>query len=240
MKEEILKKIKERFHNNMKHFTQSAKFKQSKELKLWYQESLNHYIAAFLDYQDMYTELRKIGYPDILNYPNSTEYINALKPFNDDFIEIVISWTPKLEFKSGVVQFLRESKNKYDGTILIPIFRESDKQQRWFICDAIVRNPPININEWVKDTYLSKKYGYSETGLLPLAIAKIFPKDEARAILKKGFDHHYRITPEALGKVGKKEDVSFLEKKLLLRYDATHVHRDIEKAIKRIQKREKL
>ncbi len=80
----------------------------------------------------------------------------------------------------------------------------------------------------------------SETGLLLLAVVKMFPKDEARAILKQGFDHHYRVTPEALGKVGTAEDIPFLEKRLQMEYDATHVHKDIEKAIKRIKKRAKL
>src|SRR5690606_30149377 len=123
------------------------------------------------------------------------------------------------------------------GKILIPIFMESDKQGKWQICDAIVYKPPLNINEWVKEIYLDKQYGYSETGLLPLAIIKMFPKDEARAILKQGFDHHYRVTPEAFGKVGTVADIPFLKEKLKINYGATHVHKDIEKAIRKIQKR---
>ena len=196
----------------------------------------NEYVDAFLDYEGMNAELQSLGYPDELDFPHTTAYVNALKPLNDDFIKVVIEWIPRLKYPYGVVQYLRESKSKYDGRVLIPIFNESDAQGKWFLCDAIAYNPPLYINEW----YLDKQYGYSETGLLPLAVAKMFSRDEARNILKQGFDHHYRVSPEAFGKVGKLEDIPFLEEKLLANYDATHVKKDIEKAIKKIKKRVKL
>ena len=194
-------------------------------------------IEIFLDYEGLNADLVKAGYPDELDYPHTTAYINALKPLPDDFIEIVISWIPKLKFKGGTVQYLREAKNKYDGRVLIPIFNEADEGRKWSMCSAIEHNPPLHINEWVKETYLDKQYDYNETGLLPLAVAKMFSRDEARAILKQGFDHHYRVTPEAFGKVGKLEDIQFLEEKLLVDYDATHVKKDIDKAIKKIKGR---
>lgn len=197
-------------------------------------------IDIIADSQGFYKELRDAGFPDETEFPHTTAYINAIKPIPKDFIDIVMKWIPKRKYKGWPVGFLREAKNKYDGRVLIPIFNESNKLGRWSICDAIAYNPPLNINDWVKETYLSKEYGYSETGLLPLAVARMFPKDEARAILKQGFDHHYRVTPEALGKVGTAEDIPFLEKRLQMDYDATHVHKDIEKAIKRIKKRAKL
>lgn len=239
-KEERLEKFIERFHKQMERFTQSEKFQQSEELKKWYEKSLNESVDGFLNSEKMYEELRQAGCPDYLDFANSTDYIYAVTPISDDLIKIVVSWIPKLKYKLSVIDFLREAKNKYDGRVLIPIFNESDKQGKWRICSAIEYNPPLHINEWVKETYLDKQYGYSETGLLPLAIAKMFPRDEARVILKQGFDHHYRVTPEALGKVGTPEDIPFLEEKLLVNYDATHVKKDIEKAIKKIKKRAKL
>jgi hypothetical protein len=238
IQKERLEKFIEQFHKQMERFTQTEKFQQSEELKKWYENSLNQSIKGFLDYEGLNSDLVKAGYPDELDYPHTTAYINALKPLPDDFIEIVISWIPKLKFKGGAVQYLREAKNKYDGRVLIPIFNEADAQGKWFLCDAIAHNPPLHINEWVKETYLDKHYSYNETGLLPLAVAKMFPRDEARAILKQGFDHHYRVTPEAFGEVGKLEDIPFLEEKLLVDYDATHVKKDIDKAIKKIKKRE--
>lgn len=237
-REERLEKHIERFHKQMEYFTRSEKFQQSEELKELYEKRLNKYIDGFLSDEGMHEELRNAGCPDELDYPDFTAFINAIKPIPDDFIDIVISWAPKLKFKMAVVDFLREAKSKYDGRVLIPIFDAVDQQGKWFICDAIEHNPPRHINEWVRETYLDKQYGYNETGLLPLAVARMFPKDEARDILKQGFDHHYRVTPYALGKVGKAEDIPFLEERLLVSYNATHVKKDIEKAIKRIQKRE--
>ncbi len=214
--------------------------KQLEKFKLS-QEDVRKSVDIFTNYdKKIYQRLIKIGCPDRLDFPNTTAYINALKPLQDDFIQVVLESLPDLEHKSGVVSFLREAKNKYDGKVLMPIFNESSKQDRWRICDAIVFNPPLNINNWVKDIYLSKQYEYSETGLLPLAIVKMFPKDEAREILRQGFDHHYRITPEALGKIGTVEDISFLEEKMKLKYDASHVHKDIKKAIEKIKRRAKL
>ncbi len=197
----------------------------------------------FHNFRKMYEELKEAGYPDMNDFKNGNEYNKALKSVSkslDEFIKIVIKWLPKIEYRVGGLLLLAETNKKYDGRVIIPIFKESNSFDKWRICSAIAYNPPLNINDWVRDTYLSKEYGYSETGLLPLAIAKMFPRDEARKILKQGFDHHYRVTPEALGKVGTAEDIPFLEKKLLINYDATHVHKDIEKAIKRIKKRAKL
>lgn len=239
-KKERIERVTDRFHKQMERFTQSEKFQQSEELKKWYESSLSQAISGFLDYEGLNSDLVKAGYPDELDYPHTTAYINALKPLPDGFIEIIISWIPKLKFKGGAVQYLREAKNKYDGRVLLQIFNEANAQDKWFLCDAIAHNPPLHINEWVKETYLDKQYGYNETGLLPLAVAKMFSRDEARAILKQGFDHHYRVTPEALGKIGTLVDIPFLEERLFLDYDATHVNKDIEKAIKKIKKRAKI
>ena len=198
---------------------------------------MNEIIERFIDFEGMNSDVMKAGYPDELDFNSTNAYIDALKPLPDDFINIVIDWIPRLKYKAGAVSYLRESKNRYDGRVLIPIFDEASSKEKWFICDAIVQNPPKHLNEWVKQTYLDKRFGYSETGLLPLAVAKMFPKDEAREILKLGFDHHYRVTPEALGKIGRPEDISFLEEKLSKSYDAPHVKKDIMKAINRIRKR---
>lgn len=194
-------------------------------------------IETFLNYEGLKADLVNAGYPDELDYPHTTAYINALKPLSDDFIEIVINWIPKLKFKGGALQYLREARNKYDGHVVIQIFNEADTQGKWFVCDTIAHNPPLHINDWVKETYLDKQNGYNETGLLPLAVAKMFPREEVREILKQGFEHHYRVTPEALGKVGRLQDIPFLENRLLVKYDAPHVMRDIEKAIKKIKQR---
>lgn len=197
---------------------------------------------GYPNFDTMYRELNKAGYPNIKDFNNSNAFTEKLLSMNkelDTFIDIVVKWIPKIEYKPGGITLLADTKTKYDGRIIIPIFEnDSAPNDRWRLCDAIVRNPPLNINEWVRDTYLSKKYSYAETGLLPLAIVKIFPNDEARAILKKGFNHHYRVTPEAFGKIGKKEDIPFLEKKLLKKYDSSHVYKDIEKALIKIKKRE--
>ena len=191
---------------------------------------------TYPNFMAMYKELSDMGYPDINDFENGTAYINAVKPIPEKFIEIVLKWLPKLEKKTGIIMFLRESGEKYDGRVLIPLFEEANTQERWRICEAIAYNPPMNIKQWVKELYLNKKYSYHETGLLPLAIVKMFPKNEAREILKQGFDHQNRVSPEALGKIGILEDIPFLEEKLLETYDATHVKKDIEKAIQRIKK----
>lgn len=193
----------------------------------------------YVNFNKMYRALHEAGYPDIKDFKSGTDYVNAIKPIPEDFIDIVLKWLPKLERKVGVIMFLRESRKKYDGSIIPALFEEANTLDKWFICDALVHNPPLHLEQWVMDTYLNKKYGYSETGLLPLAVVKMFPRDEAREILKQGFDHHYRVTPYAFGKVGRLEDIPFLEERLRKTYDASHVHKDIQKAIERIKKKKK-
>lgn len=192
---------------------------------------------AYPNFEKMYEEIANAGFPNVNDFPNGTEYINAIKPIPTDLIEIVLKWIPKLEYPIGILLFLRETKNKYDGRVLIPIFNEVDKQGKWRICDAIEHNPPLYINDWVRETYLSPEYG-ADTGLLALAVAKMFPRDEAREILKAGFDLHPGITPEALGKVGKPEDIKFLKEKYKEEYTSKFVYKEIEKAIKKIKQRE--
>lgn len=199
--------------------------------------------SSFANFDKMYEELRQAGYPDINNYKNHNEYIKALATSTRDFKDfnkIVIKWLPLIEYIVGGLLLLQASKEKYDGRLIIPIFENSSSQDRWRICAAIMNNPPMFLEEWVREIYFSKEYTYSDTGLLPLVVVKIFPRDEARNILKEGFDLHYRVAPEALGKVGRMEDIPFLKDKLLKKYEATHVTKDIEKAIQEISKREKV
>lgn len=193
-----------------------------------------------MDAEGLRADLTSAGYPDELDYPHTTAYVNAIKPLPSGFIDIVVSWIPRLKFKGVVISYLRESAERYDGRVLIPIFNEGSKQVRWEICDAIEYNPPLNINNWVKEVYLDSSYGYEETGLLPLAVIKLFPTDEARNILRQGFDHHPATTPEALGKVGKVEDIPFLEEKFQKSYASKFIYKQIEKAVKKIKKRNKL
>lgn len=185
-------------------------------------------------------DLVRAGYPDELDFPHFSAYIHAAKPFTKGFMDIVLHWYPKLKFKAGVLHYLRETADKYDGRILIPLFNEGNKQVRWFICDAIAYNPPLDINDWVREIYLDKQYEYEETGLLPLAIIKLFPKDEARDLLRQGFDHHPGTTAFALGKIGKEADVLFLEEKLISKFESKFVYKEIEKAIKKIKVRRKI
>lgn len=191
------------------------------------------------NFEKMYEDIAQAGFPDVNEFSNGTEYINAIKPVSTTLINIVLKWMPNLEYPIGILLFLRESKNKYDGRILIPIFNEADSQGKWRICDAIEHNPPLYINDWVKETYLSPEYG-ADTGLLALAVAKMFSGDEARKILRAGFDLHPGITPEALGKVGKPADIVFLEEKYKGAYPSKSVYKEIEKAIKKIKKRAKI
>lgn len=196
----------------------------------------NDLIDRFLDSEKMYEDLRNAGYPDELTFPHTTAYINALKPLPDDFIAIVIKWLPDLKHKEIAIGFLREAEHKYDGQVLIPIFIDGDFTLKWKIADAIAYNPPLGINEWVKETYLSVQYG-QEAGLLALAIIKMFQKEEAIGIIKQGFDLHPEVAPEALGKVGGIKEIDFLEEKSKLPYKAKFIYKEIEKAIKKIKKR---
>ena len=202
-------------------------------------EKRNLIIDSFLDTDAMYAELMNVGYPDPLDFPNATAYINALKPLPDDFINIVLKWQPKLKY-GNTTMFLRESKNRYDGRVLIAIFNNGDANVKWQVCDTIAYNPPLYINDWIKGICLSDKYGYFETGLIPLAVAKMFHRDEARTILKDSFDLHPEVAPEALGKVGTVEDISFLEEKAEKKYESKFIYKEIEKAIRKIKKRAKV
>ncbi len=197
---------------------------------------------TYPNFDKMYLELKNAGYPDINDFKTGNEYSNALKTAYGDlesFIKIVIKWIPRLEYKVGGVLLLQATDKRYDGRVLIPIFNESSKQDRWRICDAIEHNPPLYINDWVECVYLDKQYDYFETGLLPLAVAKMFPRDEAREILKQGFNHHPEVTPEALSKVGTADDLLFLEEKLQRKYKKKFIYKEIEKAIRKIKQKYK-
>ncbi len=185
-------------------------------------------------------DLVQAGYPDELDFPHLTAYINAVKPLPKKFVDIVLNWIPKLKFKEGALNYLRETKEKYDGRVLISIFNEGSKQVKWQVCDAIEYNPPLNIDNWVREIYLDNKYGYEETGLLPLALIKLLTENQAREVLKLGFDHHPGTTSLALGKIGNVEDISFLEGKLQSKFENKYTYKEIKKAISKIKTKYKL
>lgn len=195
-------------------------------------------IERSLDTVGMYEDLLRGGYPDNLDFPHTTAYINAIKPIDDYGIAIILKWLPNLKYKDAAFDFLRESKSRYDGRVLIDVFANADKDIRWRISDMIATNPPLYINEWIKETYLAPKYG-QEAGLLALAVVKLFPEIEARQILKNGFDLHPEVTPEAIGKIGLLDDIPFLEEKMKVVHSATFINEEISIAIKKIMKRNK-
>lgn len=195
-------------------------------------------LDRFYDAEKMHEDLRRAGFPDDLTFPDTTAYINSLRPLPDDFISIILKWLPERKYKDSAIDYLREAKHRYDGRVLIPIFMTGSFDIRWKIADAITYNPPLYIDDWIKEVYLSPEYG-EEAGLLALAVIKVFKKEEAIKILKQGFDLHPEVTPEALGKVGRLEEINFLEKKAQLHYEAKFIYKEIERAIKRIKKKYK-
>ncbi len=192
----------------------------------------------------LYNELKSIGFPDINEYTNDFDFYSEIKKKEKSIFnlynEIILRWEPFLERRIVAIGLLSVSKKKYDGSRIIPeIFEKSNDMDKWQILNMLIKNPPLHIENWTIKTYLSKNYSYKQAGLLPLLIIKILSRDEARIILKKGFDHQFRVTPEALGKVGVLEDIPFLESKLKLNYDATHVTKDLLNAIEKIKKNNK-
>lgn len=186
-------------------------------------------------------ELLAIGFPIEaipLDYNRLGGYFNKKVPMK--YVEVAIKWLPTLWVTGGFLNleaFLRFSEKRFNGQVYIKLFELSDDfQRRWAICDRLEQNFPFGINDWVKETYLNPQYG-DEVGLLALAVTKAFPKSEAVKILRIGFDLHPRMTCEAFRRVGTVDEVPFLKEKLNNKYENKYIYSDIEKTIKRLEKR---
>lgn len=197
-------------------------------------------IQSIIAFQPVNDELISNGFPDKNEFDSDNDYYSKVGEINQEYLDVILKWYPILKYDGTILSVFDKTNLKFDTQILREIFDNGNNDMKWRVCDLIDRRKCWwGIEKWIVDIFLSSNYSYSEVGLLPLAIAKMLPKEEAREILKQGFDHHYRVTPEALGKIGKLEDIAFLEEKLLVSYDASHVHKDILKAIKKIKKRNK-
>lgn len=204
-------------------------------------------MRSFIETDPMNLELVKLGYPDSLDFDTDNDYLKKVGCFDDKGVEVLLSWLPRIENKSLIIDYLRYTKNKFDGSILKEVFDLVNDDIQWQICDLITANPPHKIKEWVKDLYFSKKYGFS-VDLTALAIPLYYSKLESSELLQKGFVLRPEITVEALVLNKNKTDAMFLKTKLdelslktlpNISMDKKEVIKIISKAIIRLEKMKK-
>jgi hypothetical protein len=208
--------------------------KKEKSIKIDVDDNL---INRFILHDEIYQKLEKLGFPDRLNYLHEKEYhFNLPKPFSKDVIEYLLSEIENPDYSLLVVNLLRESRVKYDGTKLKAVFENVNNDGKWGICDSIIFNTPININDWIIEKYLNS----SDHGVFMLAevIPKVIEKDKAREILLQGFEDKPAITASVLGKKFKdKEILDFLQVRID-NYDKKKLpYKEMKKAIVSISKK---
>ncbi len=197
-------------------------------------------IKSIIAFQPVNDELISRGFPDKNEFDNENDYYMKVGEINQEYLDIILKWYPTLKYYGTILSVFDRTQLKIDAKVLREIFDNGDNAMRWRVCDLIDRRKCWwGIEKWIVNIFLSSNYSYSEVGLLPLIIAKMLPKSEARGLLKQGFDLHPELTPVAIGMVGTSDDISFLEEKRQKKYDADFVYKEIEKAIKKIMKRNK-
>ncbi|GAA4314470.1 hypothetical protein [Compostibacter hankyongensis] len=188
--------------------------------------------------EKLYQELRDNNYitPDSMEW---SEYISKYRPFDKQYIQIVLKWLPSLNNKDVALGLLHYPKHKYDGKILTETFElGKDREYRWRICELIDFVLPINIDEWIVNAFLNPEYG-NTTEMLGLAISKLFPYPKASDFLCRGFFLHPMHASKALGEIGKDKELSFLNqhKEMVDKYTQKEITKSIQKINKRLEQK---
>jgi hypothetical protein len=157
-----------------------------------------------------------------------------------EMVSFILEWIPRLTNKHGsqecLVRALKRSTKPVDGAVLMDLFDKEDSSfyLKWAIGNTIALVKVLGVEQWIKEKLSPDRYA-KENEMLVWGLGKYFDYDTAIAMLKKLFKNYPIHAAEAISKIGKEQDLTFLHE----HFD--EVGKDqrtaVKSAIKKLEKR---
>lgn len=179
-------------------------------------------------------ELHSRGYPA----ESLSELRQKYVPLPTEIVEILLKWLPLLAEPALQEQIVRNLVNveaPFDPGVLIRLFESTlSEAVRWAIANTLAELRPLSAREWVIDALRNRQYGRARE-MLPLALARIAPSDEANRVIAEVFDEM-----PAHAAIGLAESGGALELELIkarTECEKGWVRKELQRAAKRIERR---
>lgn len=164
--------------------------------------------------QPLIDELNAIGW-EVEGVHDLVDFANSDETFPPEVVQIFLHGLETIDHdgvQMTLIRSLHGAKAPFDGSILLRLFEEG-KLDRWAIAHLLASQVPIGIGDWVAEAVRNPKHG-TERQPLCLALARSIPPPQSLPILRDIFARFPNDAVEAIGLVGRREDVSLLANQL--------------------------
>lgn len=179
-------------------------------------------------------ELRERGYP----LESLGEIREAYAPFPEDVVAALLGWVGRMSdpvLQSQIIRELAHSRAPFDVTVLLRLFESSESDDvRWAIANTLAELRPVGAEEWIASALQNRQYGRARE-MLPLALARIAPRDQANRVITEVFEQMPGHAALGLGESGGAEELDFLLAHS--KHERGWVKKELVRAIRRIERR---
>lgn len=141
-----------------------------------------------------------------------------LKKVDAKLTDLLLKWLSEIDNKYNsqqmLVRALAIAEKAFDGKLLMQLFdsEKSSESLKWAIANTIASANVLGIEEWLEAKLNGHKQG-KENEMLIYAVAKYIDYEKSEIILKKLFDIYPLQVADVFSKMGKKDNLKFLELK---------------------------
>ena len=167
------------------------------------------------------------------------DLVKIKEPLKDEIVEILLKWLMKIDNEYNIQEmiirgFTGQSLN-FNGMTIAKLYdnKKDDEGLRWAIANCIAESHIKGLSNWIKERISEKG-----NDMLLLAASRYLEPNNVIPILLKNFDRKRDVIYKALGEIGGKKELVFLQMKV--NEYRGHEKKQIEKAIKMIKKRLKI
>ena len=186
--------------------------------------------------QPVVAELRAAGF----TVSSIGELRRSYGPLPTTAVQILLRWLPRVaafSLQEAIARDLAYVIDPFDVRPLLALFEDTSSESlRWAIANTLAELRPLDARDWVITALEHREYGRARE-MLPLALARIAPRDVANPILL----NHLEEMPAhvALGLAESGGPIEAAELKRAAEREKGWIRKELQRAIKEIEKREK-
>jgi len=159
-------------------------------------------------------------------------------PLPSEAVQILLKWLPQVRIpalQEAIARDLAYVAEPFDVRPLLAVFEQSVSESlRWAIANTLVELRPLDAREWVIEALKRRDYGRARE-MLPLALARIAPREVANRILTEYLDEMPGHVALGLAESGGPIEADLLRRKT--KCEKGWIQKELKRAIGKIDKR---